>query len=604
MHDVLKYAPNVSDLYLSLDIFSSDNTDGLCKGLYLINPTRLIIQCEKVASNKMFVRLQNALAEVIPRWSHLSIFNCPLNPAYVGNIIVRFLVQAKQLHTIVVHSSFDVRWVYTMLQEVPVQAIHIKSPVSQRNLDCIASAYPTLKGLLRYKIKVAAKATAHETSAVEFSHVAPSLNPFFVPMSSASKETQEVIWSRVLYFAMSVEERAEDPTRKNVPRRFPLLLVSKTFHSLGLSYYYAHVVFKSSRDILKLVSVLAHQPSVGANIRTICARAARSSYLDYGSDDDDDTTASDNSADDSMLWHMLPVDAMPLVLLKTSGLIRLMRHENEVPHYFSFSWDAFVALAKSSGSSLRECYARVSPSSTASLPQSPGIFSHLVELRKLDWSCETKFLCNSMDAPVPVNALANLEELRIHLPDESFLTVLSLMKLASLRHVALVCDIKADKFMQVHGGRLRQLEMSSSSVNNLSVSILDLCPNLSSIALNCELYYFTSGGAMSVKEGIPDRDTFRSRKPAASLVEIKLLRRDIRKKDSLAKWEQFLLTFPHTSIPNLREVQITCFEWPTSEREISKSCWVRATERLAERNIALVDKTGKRWRPRLKLRGG
>ncbi|KAJ7207550.1 hypothetical protein GGX14DRAFT_455707 [Mycena pura] len=581
MHDVLKYSPNVSDLYLSLNIFSSDNTDGLCKGLHLINPTRLVMQCDKTPSNKMFFNLHNALAEAIPKWSHLSIFNCPLRPGYVGPKILRSLAQAKRLHTIVVHHYFDARWVYTMLQEVPLQAIHIKSPVSQRHLDSFTSSNPTLKGLLRYKITVGvSEATAQEFSAAELSHMAPSLNPFFVPMSAASKETQDVIWSHVLYFAMSVEERAEDPTRKNVPRRFPLLLVSKTFHSLGLSYYYAHVVFKSAQDPSKLASVLSHQPSVGANIRTICARAPNNSFCDF--DSDDDTTPNSESADDSMPL----VDAMLLVFSKTSGLIRLMRYGNEVPFYFSISWDVFISMAKSSGSSLRECYIRVGLSSTPSLPQAPDIFSHLVELRKLDWSCETKFLCNSMDAPVPVNALANLEELCIQSSDE----------LTSLRHVALFCDIKADKFLQVHGRCLRELEMPSSSVNNLSVSILDICPNLSSITLSCN----PSWG----REVIPGQDTFLSRKPAASLVEIKLLRQEFRKKDSFAEWEQFLVTFPHTSSPNLREIQITCFEWPTNEREISKSCWVRAAERLAERNIALADKTGKRWRPRLKVRGG
>ncbi|KAJ7207552.1 hypothetical protein GGX14DRAFT_635493 [Mycena pura] len=571
MHDILKYSPNVSDLYLSLNIFSSDNTDGLCKGLHLINPTRLILQCEKTASNKMFVNLQNALAEVILKWSNLSIFNCPFEPVYVGNIIVRSLVQAKRLHTIVVESILRAYTVYNMFKEVPLQAIHIKSPVSQYDLDYFTSAYPILKGFLRYKIKVAAETTAQKFSAAEpsyIAYIAPSLNPFFVPMSAASKETQDVIWSRVLYFALSVEERAEDPTRKDVARRLPLLLVSKTFHSLGLPYYYSHVVFKSSRDTLNLAS----------------------SYLDY-SFDSDDTTASDNSnsADDSMRHTPLD-DAMLLVFSKTSGLIRLMRYGNEVPFYFSISWDVFIAMAKSSGSSLRECYTRVGLSSTPSLPQAPDIFSHLVELRKLDWSCETKFLCNSMDAPVPVNALANLEELCIQSTDESFLTVLSSMKLTSLRHVALFCDVKAEKFLQVHGSYLRELEMPSSSVNNLSVSILDICPNLSSIALSCNPS-LTCWGLLS-KEVIPDQGAFLSRKPAASLVEIKLLRQEIRQ-DSLAEWEYFLVTFPHTSSPNLREIQVTCFEWPTSEREISKSCWVRAAERLVEWNIALADKTGK-----------
>ncbi|KAJ7207551.1 hypothetical protein GGX14DRAFT_635486 [Mycena pura] len=600
MHDILKYSPNVSDLYLSLDIFSSDSTDGLCKGLHLINPTRLILQCEKTASNKMLVNLQNALAEAIPKWSHLSVFHCPLYPAYVGDTVVRSLVQARRLHIIVVESILRAYRAYNMFRELPLQAIHIKSPVAQHTLDHYPQAHfsdnPALKGLLRYKIEAGAEPTAQEFSAVELSHIAPPLNPFFVPMSAASEETQDVIWSHVLYFAMSVEERAEDPTRKDVPQRLPLLLVAKKFHSLGLSYYYAHVVFKSARDLLKLASVLSQQPSVGADIRTICVRASNNSAGDdYSSDSDDDPPASDNSdfVDDSMRL----VNAKLLVFSKTSGLIRLIRHEN--PYYFFISWDVFVAMAKSSGSSLRECYAHVYPA--ASFPQALDIFSHLVELRKLDWGCKTKFL---VDAPVPVNALTNLEELRIRSSDESFLTVLSLMKLTSLRHVSLFCDVKAAKFLQVHGSYLRELEMLSSSVNSLSVSILDLCPNLSSIALSCDPSS-TSWG----KEGIPDQYAFLSRKPAASLVKIKLLRRELRqvlpskKKDSLANWEQFLVTFSHTSIPNLREIQVTCFEWPTSEREISKSCWVRAAERLAERNIALADKTGKRWRPRLKVRG-
>ncbi|KAJ7651207.1 hypothetical protein FB45DRAFT_1018559 [Roridomyces roridus] len=36
MHTILKSAPNITDLVLSLYIWSSDNTSGLCKGLPLI----------------------------------------------------------------------------------------------------------------------------------------------------------------------------------------------------------------------------------------------------------------------------------------------------------------------------------------------------------------------------------------------------------------------------------------------------------------------------------------------------------------------------------------------------------------------------------------
>ncbi|KAJ7615246.1 hypothetical protein DFH06DRAFT_1343707 [Mycena polygramma] len=38
MHTILKSAPNITDIFLSLGIHSSDGTQGLCKGLPLINP--------------------------------------------------------------------------------------------------------------------------------------------------------------------------------------------------------------------------------------------------------------------------------------------------------------------------------------------------------------------------------------------------------------------------------------------------------------------------------------------------------------------------------------------------------------------------------------
>ncbi|KAJ6556625.1 hypothetical protein DFH09DRAFT_866830, partial [Mycena vulgaris] len=43
MRDILQNTPNVTDIFLSLQIHSSDSSSGLAFGLPLINPTRLII---------------------------------------------------------------------------------------------------------------------------------------------------------------------------------------------------------------------------------------------------------------------------------------------------------------------------------------------------------------------------------------------------------------------------------------------------------------------------------------------------------------------------------------------------------------------------------
>lgn len=73
MHTILQCAPHVSDLYLSLQIFSSDSTSGLCMGLQLVNPTRLILQdkTHHPLRNKMSLKLVEAVAQALPKWDRL-----------------------------------------------------------------------------------------------------------------------------------------------------------------------------------------------------------------------------------------------------------------------------------------------------------------------------------------------------------------------------------------------------------------------------------------------------------------------------------------------------------------------------------------------------
>jgi hypothetical protein len=71
MHIILKCTPNVSDLFLSLEIYSSDNTNGLCKGLALINPARLILRDIEHLENKTVSQLSDALSKLITKWDRL-----------------------------------------------------------------------------------------------------------------------------------------------------------------------------------------------------------------------------------------------------------------------------------------------------------------------------------------------------------------------------------------------------------------------------------------------------------------------------------------------------------------------------------------------------
>src|ERR1700761_7830840 len=175
-----------------------------------------------------------------------------------------------------------------------------------------------------------------QSSDVELSYVAPSLNPFFTPMSSTSDDVQDGVWSRVLYFAH---------LRKDVSPRLALLLVSKRLYvcyhliecrpiklisilqKLGLQYYYEHVVLKNSRTISNLALTLSQRPSLGAHIRTIYAslRADQEySYFEFGLDNE---FPGDSSLGDS--GSNSPVaDAMLEIFSRTSGLARLTSRES------------------------------------------------------------------------------------------------------------------------------------------------------------------------------------------------------------------------------------------------------------------------------------
>ncbi|KAJ7481425.1 hypothetical protein B0H11DRAFT_1226443 [Mycena galericulata] len=53
-----------------------------------------------------------------------------------------------------------------------------------------------------------------------------------------------------------------------------------------------------------------------------------------------------------------------------------------------------------------------------------------------------------------------------------------------------------------------------------------------------------------------------------------------------------------TQFPNLKEIQLDCIKWPTSEQEIRKNKWVPLSEPLRSKGIKLVASDGVSWNPR------
>ncbi|KAJ7609568.1 hypothetical protein DFH06DRAFT_1308863 [Mycena polygramma] len=229
MEDILRNTPNITDIFLSLQIHASDSTTGLVGGLQYINPTRMIIfddgHMKNYLKNKHVQGLLRALEARARKWTNFP-RRCNISLCRFPRIRGFF-------------PSFS--WGHLGLTSSREIMLHKDEPVSLQ----------------------------------------PSESSF-KPMASAPQEVIERVWSRSLEFAMlssdAEPEVASDgssdcPSEAGVYHdRLQLLFVSKMFHRLATPHMYCHLAFPHAPPLRSLALQLASTPAVGAHIRSIEVR--------------------------------------------------------------------------------------------------------------------------------------------------------------------------------------------------------------------------------------------------------------------------------------------------------------------------------------------
>ncbi|KAJ7139220.1 hypothetical protein C8R44DRAFT_764079 [Mycena epipterygia] len=551
MHTILQSAPNITDVSLSLSIWSSDGTQGLCKGLPLINPRRVLIVdplVRKLLKNQHLAALTTALFRCICTWDNLEMFGFPYAnfPYYPRNFsawtdrannLAQALTQSQTLHTIIISKISDTGLLAPLLEIPSLKVLKIQKPFTQYHRHFIATinSDARLKPLVRYTVQD----LEDKKDALVIPDIAPSLNPLFVPMASASDETREVIWNRVFFFAMYVEERYSPdfprvPTEL-YPSRIPILMVSKYFKRLALPH-----IYRCPRLTLRGTPLMARQlqerPDLGSFIRVI-----------YVVED-------------------IPEDAMLTILSHATNV------EKIGPRLSTNTWNEIIPaknlrlLAQTAGSSLQEFINVFRQPSNLST----SVFAPFTALRLLEVSA---YPITFTYDPTPENELDNLHSLTIHSCSESFLVAFSMMRLKSL-HTFKSNNIRHPtafaQFLNAHGGRL--IHLSIGPVLGKDFQILGLCTALIDIEFD---------GPLNISRLTCDT-------PHQSLAKIVAA-------DLLGEPEEIAFDM----LPALREMQIRYCVWPTTERAISKSKWVALAETLLEKNIKLTDSAGKHWIPRV-----
>ncbi|KAJ7060130.1 hypothetical protein C8F01DRAFT_1144090 [Mycena amicta] len=553
---VLQSTPKLLALCLSLEIWKPDTVTATCRALRFVSPTALILRERRhwqyYQSSKMRTQLSNGVADAIHFWPNLTALHLNFS-LYPEEKISTALIRSQRLQTISLSVEHlwmaEVAW-RTLSTSCPLKVIHVDSEqdlAGWRNLQ----QYPELGKLLSYKSSNPPQTLQPESTL---------RNPFYVPMADASVTAKRAIWSRALYYAMQVPERnAWNPTAPLLPSARKFLLVSKQFHQLGLPHLYAHVL------------LLPH-------ISSSFAAAIRSAR-----------------------------PAIQSLSVQKSSIYRGQE---------SLSWGTFVEIARVSGHSLRRCDVGVMPNRYNSQRPAFDSFEMFHVLEDLAWNSKVPF----STAHIPDEfCLVALRSLSIFDADRSFLRFLSQIRSLCLSKISnsyyttsywhgygdwydVAPRMDFDPLFLVHGPKLLKLDLLQKILSGLNVSVLDLCPNLVSLIIRNS----------HVVDGIHHNDALQASanivpsSPHSRLqtISVPWKCRSMAKPKNYNSWELLFAKFDRSLLPSLQEIRSLCLDqWPTDEHAITKDAYIPWAELLLRRNLHLTDRDGRRWRPRLRVKG-
>ncbi|KAF7296539.1 F-box domain-containing protein [Mycena chlorophos] len=590
---VFKNIPNLTDLCLSLTIYSADNVVGLCAGLPLVNPTRLIVQRPDGRSNKNKTALMGALVASIASWTHLTVFDASAFRAIDLETSLLPLFQAlstaQRLTTVVVSNIRMVDPVYDLLKGCPLALIR---PIRQLRLSVdLGIQNQIARTLVKFEDE---EKPAHRGSRTSFRTSGPRSSPTAcTSLFSPNRTVPDSVFRVILRFAMTDIDGPRNSTSRERPSRLPFLLVSKRFFRLGIVPFYTETQLSSISNMEAFDELLLKYPYLRPEVRSLAVRQLWPSAV-FNSH-----------------VHLLPGHQekprfqayLARILSKLPALLNLELGSGQMVCHW-----AGLVLAANVAQRLRSISVYLEEAQNLNAGDA---FNHLGQCRSLFWRSQATF---DAAQPISADALINLEELNVAYSHNSLTDILAGANLPALKRVVFMDFLdhtgsKYTPFLRAHGPKLHSLEIPASQLSGLLDCLFDTCPVLESLVIT----WHTSGPL-----GLPS-NFFSPSTACANLNKLRLivdLPRKLKATDALAReWETLFgclaATQAATRFPNLHEIQMTGCSWPKNRialadlglhrRDIAKNLFVRWAELLLKRDVRLVDRSGKGWRPRLSL---
>ncbi|KAJ6482946.1 hypothetical protein C8R47DRAFT_578728 [Mycena vitilis] len=476
MSTILRACKDITDLFLSLDLDRriDDDASGLCRGLFLIDPVRLIVDAGRLddihradAANRwrnwelpksqQTMQLRQTVVECISRtWKKLAHLEIP-SQLFRRMDLLNALSCAPKLKTLsilwdgndtigILATSFQGFHWYRELRAIA------RNPSLKRiRIDPLIS--PRFDPALDREMCRALATMARETLAKLVRHQSMKAllvlpDRVLVPATLSNRLTtllseEDAILSRVLYFAMCCDGMT-------FSSRLELILVCKTFARVGVPHLYESPVLKFKSKLESFATQLVQNPPLGSGVRCLCIT----------------------------LKSPFDMATFNTIIERTPALEEVRGGQG----LRGITWEAFRDLGKYTGSSLRT----LRDMSVGKAPEvvSPVVFARFSALRQLGWDSRTKF--KTEHRRIPAGALSRLVDLTVNRFDQSFLDTLSYIELPRLLTVTFLATTRGGaRFFEVHGSKLCELSLSVQHLPDSELAIWRNCPNLTVLNIFC-----------------------------------------------------------------------------------------------------------------------
>ncbi|TRM65743.1 hypothetical protein BD626DRAFT_612380 [Schizophyllum amplum] len=554
MRDILQACNHISDLCLLLVLYHNDSAEGTCSSLKDINPKRLTMLTMSpydAKSNGNMRQLRDALCAAIPQWHNLTAaaYAVPRESGTADDEIIRTLSRVPSLSTVtLLKPSLIARPYHRVLCESPtIHAVVIRIGhsilLSRFHEQLVQREAEVVQQKLRLEV-VTDEPPRRKPLYIRSSLLVPATHKLVIAAGPVASAT---IWTRILQLAMDLPDSTFSFNRNS--RNLELLLVCRYFYRYGCAAL--------------LQNPLVNRHNVNPLAAHLIAHPDRVKFVQRLTIDPD---LNDHCSLEPLLRvvrNLKGVEASP-------GCITRL------------CWSDFLLLAQMNASTLHHLHGVYVVWDINHHHIAPLCW--LNNLRELRWSSDAIF---DVGASMYVDALSMLEHLDIGCCSKSFVDILTLMSLNSLRNITLRYEHRptqhVDNFRALlcaHGRKISEIDVHGL----FDPLILTTCPYVESVTVHGQpimLHVFMQ----MVLHAAPQLILKKIRLSDLDCNSVKL----------------FVEALDFAQFPALREIHCLSFAWPANElKHRSGPNLLTVVENLEDRSVRVYDAHGVYWKPRLR----